>query len=293
MNLTHALQRFIGLTSTCPDLDYTITTQADIDAITNCSLVRGDLTLDSASGSIYLPYPTDVGGNVYIRNNSHLQSLIFDVQSIGGSLVVQNASALTTLLTLSLHSIQEVVLQNAPLLSSWGEPNAVVLYTMTIEGTLLPLIELEHVETMDEARISNNPNLTSIDLPALKNITNYLFVQENNPEISIMLDELQWANNISSRDVGKIDLPKIYKINNTLEISDSLVDTIELPKLAYAGGGLYFLNNKNLSYIGAPDLNSVGGATITILNNLKLASPGNFSALGKASGIILSGDFTE
>jgi hypothetical protein len=206
--------------------------------------------------------------------------------------VVQNASALTTLLMMSLNTIEEVVLQNAPLLSSWGEPNSSVLDTVAIEGTMLGSIGLQYVQTIYQARVTNNPNLTYIDFPALKNVTNYFFVQGNDPFLSIRFDELQWANNLSWRDVGDVDLPKLDKINFTLEISDSFVDTIELPKLAYADG-LYFQNNKNLTYIGAPDLNSVGDAGITIVNNSKLASPGNFSALEKASGIELSGDFTE
>jgi hypothetical protein len=252
----------------------------------------GSINLDSATGSIYLPNPLQIGGSVYIRNNSLLQSLIIDTQFIAGEFVVQNASALTTLLMMNLNTIEEIVLQDVPLLSSWGEPNATVISSMAVEDTMLRDIALQYVETIDEIRITNNPNLSSVDFPSVKNVTNYFFVRENNPSIYITLDELQWANNISWRDVGDVDLPRLDKINFTLEIGDSSVGTIYLPKLAYADG-LYFQNNENLTYIGAPDLNSLGDQGITIVNNSKLASPGNFSALQKASGIELSGDFTE
>jgi hypothetical protein len=206
--------------------------------------------------------------------------------------VVQNATALTTLLAMSLNTIEVVVLQNVPLLTSWGEPNSTVLDQLVVENTLLTDISLPYVETMQEIQINNNPNLSTIDFSAVKNVTNYCHIQKNNPYVYVSLDELQWANNISWRDIGDAVLPKLDKVNGSLEISDSSVNTIELPKLAYAGG-LTFQNNENLTYIGAGDVNSIGDFSITIVNNSKLASPGNFSSLEKASGIELSGDFTE
>jgi hypothetical protein len=205
---------------------------------------------------------------------------------------VQNATALTTLLSMSLNTIEVVVLQNVPLLTSWGEPNSTVLDQLVVQNTLLTVVSLQYVETMEEIQINNNPNLSVIDFSAVKNVTNYFKIQKNNPYVSVSLDELQWANNISWRDIGDTELPKLDKVNGSLEISDSSIHTIELPKLASAGG-LAFQNNGNLTFIGAGDVNSIGDFGITIMNNSKLASPGNFSALEKASGIELSGDFTE
>jgi hypothetical protein len=227
-----------------------------------------------------------------VRNNSQLQSLTLDAQFIGSSLVVQNASALTTLSTMSLNTIEVVVLQHVPLLNLWGEPNSTLLDQLFVEDTLLTTISLLHVETMQEIQVTNNPNLTDIDFRAVKNVTNYFTVRVNYPYLSVRLDGLQWANNISWRDIGDAEVPNLDKVNGSLEISDSSVHTVELPKLAYAGG-LSFQNNENLTYIGAPDLNSVGDGSLTIVNNSKLASPGNFSALEKVGGIELSGDFTE
>ncbi len=290
-HLRDTLRRRIGLISTCPEIDYTITTQADIDTITNCSIVRGDLTFDSASGSIYLPYPTEIGGNVYVRNNSQLQSLVIDAQFLGGDLVVQNATALTTLLTMSLNTIGVVVLQNVPLLNSWGEPNSTVLHQLAVENTQLVVLSLLSVETMDEVRISNNQNLTDIHIPELKNVTNYFMVEMNAPYASVRLVELQWAANISWRDIGDAEIPKLDKVNGSLEISDGSIDAVYLPKLASASE-LYLQNNENLSYIGAPELNSMSGG-ITIVNNSKLANPGNFTSLETVYDITLSGNFME
>jgi hypothetical protein len=206
--------------------------------------------------------------------------------------VVQNATALTTLLATSLNTIEVVILQNVPLLTSWGEPNSTVLDQLVVENTLLTVISLLYVETMEEIQINNNPNLSIIGFSAVKNVTNYCNIQKNNLNVYVSFDELQWANNISWRDIGDAILPKLDKVNGSLEISDSSVDTIELPKLASAGG-LTFQNNRNLTFIGAGDVNSVEDLGISIVNNSKLASPGNFSSLEKASGIELSGDFTE
>lgn len=227
-----------------------------------------------------------------MRNNSQLQSLILDAQFIGSSIVIQNASALTTLLTMSLHTIEVVVLQHVPLLNLWGEPNSTLLDQLVVENTLLTTLSLPNVETIEEIQVINNPNLTDINLSEVKNVTNYFTVGSNNPYVSVRVDGLQWANNVSWRDIGDAEAPNLDKVNGSLEISDSSVDTIEFPKLAYAEG-LYFQNNENLTYIGAPDLNSVGDESLTIVNNSKLASPGNFSALEKVGGIELSGDFTE
>lgn len=114
----------------------------------------------------------------------------------------------------------------------------------------------------------------------------------HNLYIYVRLYELQYANDISCRGIGYIDLPNLDKVNSSLEIRDSYIYTIELPELANAGG-LTFKNDEKLTYIGAPDLKIIGDQSFNILDNSKLAGPDNFSALENVSGIELSSDFTK
>ena len=77
---------------------------------------------------------------------------------------------------------------------------------------------------------------------------------------------------MSWRIIVDVVFPYLDRTNDSLEISESDLHAIELPKLIYAGRERYFESNEHLTYISALVLKNMGQG-ISIVNSSKLANP--------------------
>ena len=151
---------------------------------------------------------------------------------------------------------------------------------------------LDVLETVSE--LFDNPHMLSIYPRSLVNVTNYWAIY-GNAGADFQSDKLEWFNNASWRDLGRLfELPALTSVNQSLEVGNGInLTSVVFPKLSSIGDSLCIQNNPNLTYFGVPMLQSVPGASIYILNNSELASPGNFTKLESVGDITLIGNFTQ
>jgi len=279
-----------------------ITSQADVDSgpIASCNAFTGDLIFDNASGNITFPVGTDtqlvsVDGSIYCRNNTGLENLkLYGVTSISGSVIVQNAASLLSLLAEQLTYVQAIEATNVPQLLALAFPLVSWMASVEIGGSSVTGENMREglggLQSAGTLYIHDCLNLLSITLLALKNITEYFRAEDNGPDMDIHLGIL-WANNIILRNIQGVTLDGIVAVNGSMEISDSLnLTEIEFIDLRSVGASIYIENNPNLNVIAFNRLTSIGGSLIET-NNSVLKSPGNFYSLQNVASMELAGPF--
>lgn len=295
--------------------DVIINNQADADSgpITSCTSIDGNLIFDNAVGNITLPVELvgeqllSIRGSVYCRNNTGLEGLkLYGVTSISESIVIQNAASLQYLAAEQLESLQSVSVTGVPDFQflalgaiSWLDSLEIGGSPMTIESFRESFSPLE---TIGELYIHDCTNLSLISF-SLQNITRSLRVEDNGPDFSVMLP-IQWAYNITMRNVKSIGLDRMVVVNDSMEISgsDGLTE-IDITSLNSIGGDLYVANNPSLTFFAMPSVTGIGGdwlgtpaptvgGTFTVQNNPALHEL-NFAKLQTSVGTYLDGPWSS
>jgi hypothetical protein len=232
---------------------------------------------------------------MYCRNNTELENLeLYGVTSISGSVVVQNAASLLSLVAEQLIYVQVVQVTNVPQFLALAFP--LVSWMASIEIGASAITEenmregLGGLQSASVIYIHGCLDLLDILLFALKNITEYFRAEDNGPGMGINLGIL-WANNVILRNIQSITLDGMVEVNGSMEISDSLnLTEIELGDLRSVGASIYIENNPNLNAIAFPSLTSIGGSFIET-NNSVLKYPGNLYNLQNVASMELAGPF--
>lgn len=209
--------------------------------------------------------------------------------------------------SLSLTSLTILSTLDLPVLSTVGSINFVTLPSLTginlndgvskinslyISDTALESLDGFQVSSLDTFNVNNNKNLNSIDAK-LQNVKTALEVSFNSDEVEVTFDELEWANNITFRDVASISLAKLEKVNASLGFINNSLSEIELSKLTEVGGSLSFVSNDELEELDLNNLTKIGGGFV-ISNNSKLETIDGFSSLETVGGaIIFTGSFSN
>lgn len=283
--------------------DINITSQADVDSgpIASCTSISGDLIFDNASGNITFPVGTDsqletIDGSIYCRNNTSLENLnLYGITSISGSIVVQHAASLVSIAAQGLEYVQAIELTNVPQflafefsLVTWMESIEIGQSPMTGENLKEGLARLQSVGTL---YIHNCLNI-DLALQALHNITEHLVVEDNGPDTDVVLP-IQWANNVTLRNINGLTLDHLVAVNGSMEISNNHnLTSAEIGSLESIGASLYIENNPSLTIVAINSLRSIGGSFVET-NNSVLENPGVFPSLQNVGLMELAGPFSS
>lgn len=157
--------------------DYTVTSQAELDALANCEVITGNLVLDSGSGITNLnalSNITTIGGDFEIRDEAAIGDLdaLSNLATLGGNLTLRNSTSLDDLIGLSnlTNFTGDLTIDNigATDLTGLGgitTPNDVTL----ISGVLTSLAGLSITDIAGNLTLTTIPNVT--DFTSLTSLT--------------------------------------------------------------------------------------------------------------------------
>jgi hypothetical protein len=265
-----------------------------LDKFSGCQALQGDLVISGSLGAAALNTVQVIYGSLTIFNATSLSSF--------------SAGSLTTVTKeLSLSGLTILSTLNFPLLTTVGAVNFVTLPALStinlnsgiskmnslyISDTSLETLDGFDVTTLDTFNVNNNKNLASID-SQLQNVNTALEVSYNSGEVEVTFDKLEWANNITFRDVASISLSKLAAVNASLGFINNTITDIVISSLTEIGGSLSIDSNNDLETIDLSNLTKIGGGFV-IANNSALDVISGFDDLETVAGaIIFEGNFTN
>jgi hypothetical protein len=283
----------------CSQATATINSNADASQFASCSSISGSVFIGSlAAGDIILNGPETIGGDLTILNATAVTSFSSpSIAQIKGTFHLEDLTLLSTLSMGALTAVKAINFVSLPNLGSLTFSSTVTsAQSVTISNTFLGSLAGLNMTTVTTLQIDNNPHLTEFT-SNIGNISNVATFNANGAGLAVSFPHLTWAENMTFRDVGSVDLPSLQVINGSLGFYENSLNIISLPNLTTVGsfatgvGSLAFVDNTALTNISLNALKSVGGAD-QIANNTILNAIA-FPALVDVGGAIdFSGNFT-
>ncbi|CAI4059747.1 hypothetical protein SUVZ_04G2910 [Saccharomyces uvarum] len=270
----------------------TATAQADLDKISGCSTIVGNLTITGSLGSAALASVKEIDGSLTIYNATSLSSFSADsVKKITGDLNLQELTILTSASFGSLQEVDSINLVTLPAISTFST-DLQTANNIYVSDTALESVEgfatLKNVNTFN---INNNRYLTTFQ-SSLESVSDSLQFSSNGDNTTLAFDDLVWANNITLRDVTSISFGSLQTVNASLGFINNTLPALNLTQLAKVGQSLSIVSNDELSKVAFTNLTSIGGGFI-IANNTQLKTIDGFSKVQTVGGAIeVTGNFT-
>lgn len=271
--------------------NFTANTQAQVDALSSCVLITGDLriidsaTVDPITNLTALAGLTSIGRDFYLENTlvsdlSPLSTLINITRDIR-ILNNDNLPDLDGLENLGMTSARTLVIQGNALLSNVDALalTAIDSFTANVNirdnPVLTTLDGLGNISTIGfNFTVNNNDLLTDINMPLLE-LTGGSFNLQGNAIIA-NLDfsslALVGGNLIISNNDSIVNLngfPVLIVVGNSVTINqnDALVDISALAFLAAISGSLTINNNNALPSLNGLENIGIISGSLTITNN--------------------------
>ena len=156
--------------------------------------------------------------------------------------------------------------------------------SLSIQNTQLNSLDGINLQTVDNVLIANNNYLEEITMQ-LGNITTALAIEANGRNVSANFPNLEWAFNITLRNVSSIRFPSLASLNGSLGFYSNFFDTVSAPNLTSVGGSLSFVSNEDLANASFPLLKTVGGG-LQVANNTAIEDINGFQALETVGGAL-------
>lgn len=264
-----------------------------MDSYSGCSTIVGDLVLTGDLASAALAGVEEIDGSLTIKNATQMTSFSADsLKKISETLTLNQLTVLDTASFGSLEEVDTISFVTLPAVS-----NIITKLTsakqITIADTALESIAgFEDLDEIEVFNVNNNKGLASID-SKLKHVKTALEITFNGQSAEISFDELEWANNITLRDVSSASFAKLSNVNASLGFINNSLPSIDLSTLEKIGGSLSIVSNEELTELDFSNLTSVGGGFV-IANNSKLATIDTFSELSTIGGaLVVTGKFGD
>ncbi|CCG24311.1 Ecm331 GPI-anchored protein [Candida orthopsilosis Co 90-125] len=284
--------------NTCSFSRTTITNATALQELTSCPTLDGEITISGNEfASIDLPQLREIAGDVTVINSRSIVAInLNQLRSIDGKLTITNMTQLNTIDLSSLRNSRDLELVSLPsfanlVLNSELESAGKVVLSDTALTNLNGLTSFNNIQYMN---INNNKNITQIQFPNLKSVTDALILSFNNDDAVVELNDLEWAANLTIQSVGQLSASELRAINGTLQISYNLFESLNLSTLTYVGSSLQVFAHDELTSIDFKNLQEIGGE-LSLFNNSDLHDLQNsFPNLEVIEGAVaISGDIAN
>jgi len=285
--------------SICQQPTATVNSPADATALSGCSTIGGSVLVGpDASGTIDLSGPQQIVGDLIALNAGALTTLSSSsIGSIGGIFNLNNLTVLSTLSFSDLQTVGSISWTALPALPQLTFPSIVKKATnVLITNTFLSTLDGINLATVATLNINNNNRLKTFSTQ-LANITQLLNIDSNGQQLDISFPNLEWAANMTFRNVSSVSLPSLTVVNGSLGFYENYFSSVLTPNLTSVGsvstgiGSLAIVANPMLANLSMPLLKTIGGGNL-IANNSGLDSV-SFPVLTTVGGAIdFSGNFS-
>lgn len=273
--------------------DFTATVQADLDRLSSCNALRGTLNVAGDLDTAAIANVRAIYGSLIVNNATSLTSFSADsLTTITGQLSMTDLTVLSSLNLGDLASVGSINFITLPALEQITFGTGISdIESLYISDTSLSSLEGFNIINVETFNVNNNRYLNSID-SQLESVSQALEVSYNSEDVEVSFDSLKWANNITFRDVSSVSLANLSTVNSSLGIYNCKMDSFNATGVEQIGGYLSINNNDGLEEVGFPSLSSVGGGLV-IANNSELTDVA-FDRLRTVGGAVnLVGNFTD
>lgn len=273
-------------------------------------------TIQNAGDAAALAGCSTFSGSIAIATGTTDQIALDGIQRITGSLTATNVTQLTSLSGSSLVQIDDsFTLQDMTILSNLNFPRLEIVTTIdwealpalqglsfttglqqastvSIQNTQLNTLDGINLQVVDSMTIANNPYLNDINMQ-LGNVSNTLILEANGRNVSAIFPNLEWANNMTFRNVSEVSIPSLASINGSMGFYANFFESLSAPNLTLVGQTLAFVSNEDLTNISMPELKTVGGG-LQLANNTALKTIDGFPRLQTVGGALdFYGNFSK
>lgn len=232
-------------------------------------------------------------GSLIVNNATLLSTLSGStLNSISGTMNLTDLTVLSTLQFPELKKVGVINFITLPALQTFTFTNVInTCSSVTISDTQLSSLDGINLDTVDTMVINNNRFLMTISTQ-VANITDSLDIDSNGQNLAIEFPNLIWAGNMTFRNTSSITMQSLASINNTLGIYENFFESIAAPNLTTVGGQLALVANPSLNNVTMNALTTVGG--LEIANNSELITINQFQKLKTVTGALdVTGNYTE
>lgn len=252
----------------CSAATTTIQNGGDASALASCRTFTGSIAIATGTtDSIALDGIEKISGSLIASNVTGMTSLSADsLETITDSFTLESLTILTSLSFPRLTNVDTI---------DWSVLNALQTLSFTtgvqtassvsIVDTQLNSLDGINLQLVDTMYITNNNYLEEVNMQ-LGNITNALTIEANGRNVSATFPNLEWAFNITLRNVSSISIPSLASLNGSLGFYSNEFTTVNAANLTTVGGSLSFVSNTDLTNVSMPMLKSIGGG-FQIANN--------------------------
>lgn len=284
------------LSSACSQEHYHVRSQADLDHISNqCKDIAGSIVINGYySPIIDTGSLQSVGGDIRISNATNLVRVNLPMLTvIGGAFTLRELTSLTSVNGPYLNTVGVIDWKILPILSTINfESGLVDVKSITISDTSMTGFYGFDVDSLDTLNINNNRFMESIS-SNLKGITRRLSISANARNAQVSFPNLEYANNITIRDVSSLNIQSIENVNSSMELINNNFQDLKFPKLKFVGGTLSLIENYQLRNVEFPVTEDIGGG-LMVVNNTNINKINFLPRLLSVGGAIeFVGDFKE
>lgn len=272
---------------------YTATAQSDLDALSTCDAIKGDVYITGSIGAGSIANVKAIYGDLIISNATELSTFSADsITAISGELDMESLTILSQFSMGSLISVGAINWVTLPALIQTGFKVVTDCNSIYISDTQLSSLDGLNPVNVETYNINNNLNLASIDSD-VQTVSKALSISHNGDQTEVKFDDLKWANNLTFYSVASISLASLQAINESAGFFESSVSALKFPLVATVGGDLTIENNDDLEKIDFSNLTTIGGGFV-IENNTELKTINNLGDLKTVTGaVVLKGDFDK
>jgi hypothetical protein len=261
--------------------------------VIDCDIIDGDVIVDGAvSGSLSIEGPKQLTGDFIVINAHKLIGVSSSsINSVGGTMRLEDLQLLSTLNMQSLKSVSDLQLINLPQLSDlvFGTSGVTKSRSITVTDTFISDLSGLNIASADTIKISNNAILTRFNSD-LVDVIKSLELTNNGNNMQVNMSRLKSAGDIQFRQVKSFDAPILTEVES-IKFNDSPeLLTVSANSLTTISGSLTFINNNKMSSLSFEALEIIKG-DMTIRNNRVLKAIEGFPKLAAVDNILLNGVF--
>ncbi|QHS71641.1 Ecm33p [Saccharomyces paradoxus] len=270
----------------------TATAQADLDKISGCNTIVGNLTITGDLGSAALASIQEIDGSLTIFNATSLSSFSADsIKKITGDLNLKELTILTSASFGSLQEVDSINMVTLPAISTFSTDLQNANNIIVSDTTLESVEGFSTLKKVNVFNINNNRYLNSFQ-SSLQSVSDSLQFSSNGDNTTLTFDDLVWANNITLRDVNSISFGSLQTVNASLGFINNTLPSLNLTQLSKVGQSLSIVSNDELSKAAFSNLTAIGGGFI-IANNTQLKVIDGFNKVQTVGGAIeVTGNFS-
>ena len=247
--------------------------------------VANDITIDGVQR---------ITGDLTAKNVPDLTSLSGDsLEQIDGMFSLDNVQTITSLNFPQLYAVDQIDWTGLPNLAGLSFTTGLQkASTLSIQNTGLYNLDGINLQEIDTLMLANNNFLDEVSMQ-LGHVGSALNIEANGRNVQASFPNLQWAYNMTFRNVSSINIQSLASLNGSLGLYSNYFQTLSAPNLTTIGGGLAFVSNPDVTNVSMPELKTVKGG-FQIANNTAIEMINGFPSLTTVDGAIdLNGAFTQ